>query len=64
LSSAATSATIKPVIETFDVYGYPLCADTYASGELNLQEVMYAGVPPVVFPYGGVKGLVEHDRTV
>jgi glycosyltransferase involved in cell wall biosynthesis len=22
---------IKPVIETFDVYGYPLCESTYAS---------------------------------
>ena len=54
---------IKPVIESLDVYGYPLCEDTYASGELNLQEVMYAGIPPVVFPHGGVKGLVEHDKT-
>jgi glycosyltransferase involved in cell wall biosynthesis/predicted Zn-dependent protease len=54
---------LRPVIETFDVYGYPLCPDTYASGELNLQEVMFAGVPPVVFPHGGVRGLVEHERT-
>ena len=54
---------IKPVIEVFDVYGYPLCEGTYASGELNLQEVMYAGVPPVVFPYGGVKQLVQHEVT-
>ncbi len=49
---------IRSVIEQLDVYGYPLCEDTYASGELNLQEVMYAGIPPVVFPYGGIKGLV------
>jgi glycosyltransferase involved in cell wall biosynthesis len=54
---------IKSVIETFDVYGYPLCEDTYAAAELNLQEVMYAGVPPVVFPYGGVKQLVIHNYT-
>ena len=54
---------LRPVIETMDVYGYPLCPDTYASGELNLQEVMHAGVPPVVFPYGGVKSLIEHDVT-
>ncbi len=54
---------IKPVLEVLDVYGYPLCADTYASGELNLQEVMSVGVPPVVFPHGGVKGLVENNRT-
>lgn len=54
---------LKPVIEILDVYGYPLCEDTYASGELNLQEVMYAGVAPVVFPHGGVKGLVEDNKT-
>ncbi|MGH8065694.1 MAG: glycosyltransferase [Candidatus Entotheonellia bacterium] len=50
-------------IETFDVYGYPVCEDTYASGELNLQEVMYAGVPPVVFPYGGIRDLVIDQFT-
>ena len=54
---------IKPVIEELDVYGYPLCPDTYASGELNLQEIMYAGVPAVVFPHGGIRGLIEHDKT-
>ncbi len=54
---------IKSVIETLDVYGYPLCEDTYAAAELNLQEVMYAGVPPVVFPYGGVKQLVVDNYT-
>ncbi len=54
---------IKSVIEILDVYGYPLCEDTYAAGELNLQEVMYAGVPPVVFPYGGIKRLVINNYT-
>ena len=54
---------IRSEISKFDVYGYPLCADTYASAELNLQEVMYSGVPPVVFPYGGVRQLVFHDYT-
>ena len=54
---------IKSVLETLDVYGYPLCEDTYAAAELNLQEVMYAGVPPVVFPYGGVKRLVINNET-
>lgn len=54
---------IKSVIEILDVYGYPLCEDTYAAGELNLQEVMYAGVPPVVFPYGGIKRLVIDNYT-
>lgn len=54
---------IKSVVEIFDVYGYPLCEDTYAAAELNLQEVMYAGVPPVVFPHGGIKRLVIDNYT-
>lgn len=54
---------VRSVLESLDIYGYPLCEDTYAAAELNLQEVMFAGIPPVVFPYGGVKRLVEHDRT-
>ncbi|NET16487.1 MAG: glycosyltransferase family 4 protein, partial [Okeania sp. SIO1H6] len=54
---------IKSVLEILDVYGYPLREDTYAASELNLQEAMYAGVPPVVFPYGGVKRLVVNNYT-
>ncbi|MDF5738740.1 MULTISPECIES: glycosyltransferase family 4 protein [unclassified Nostoc] len=54
---------IKPVLETLDIFGYPLCADTYATSEKSLQEAMFAGVPPVVFPYGGVKDLVKHEQT-
>lgn len=49
---------IRPELERFDVYGYPLCEDTYAAAELNLQEALYLGVPAVVFPYGGVSLLV------
>ncbi|PNW34118.1 UNVERIFIED_CONTAM: hypothetical protein BEN50_18330 [Euhalothece sp. KZN 001] len=54
---------IKSEIELFDVYGYPLCEDTYAAAELNLQEAMYGGIPPVVFPYGGVRKLVIDNYT-
>lgn len=54
---------IRPVIESFDVYGYPLCEETYAASEMNLQEVMFAGIPPVVFPYGGVKDLIIDNFT-
>ncbi|MBX2820340.1 MAG: glycosyltransferase [Rhodothermaceae bacterium] len=54
---------IQSVLEIMDVYGYPLCEDTYAAAALNLQEVMYAGIPPIVFPHGGIKGLVQHNRT-
>ncbi len=54
---------IRPVLSTLDVYGYPLCEDTYAASEINLQEVMFAGVPPVVFPHGGIKELVVNEFT-
>ena len=52
---------LDDLIAEMDVFGYPLCQDTYASTELVLQEVMYAGVPPVVFPYGGVTQTVQHN---
>lgn len=54
---------ISRVLETLDVYGYPLCEDTYAASELNVQEAMYAGIPAVVFPHGGLKDLVVHEHT-
>jgi glycosyltransferase involved in cell wall biosynthesis len=54
---------LKPVLETLDVFGYPLCEDTYATSEQSLQEAMVARVPPVVFPHGGVKHLVEDGET-
>lgn len=54
---------LKSVIDVLDIYGYPLCEDTYAAAELNLQEVMYAGIPPVVFPYGGIRRLVIDNYT-
>ncbi len=54
-------ADIAPVLAELDVYGYPLCPDTYAASELNLQEAMAAGLPAVVFPYGGLKTMVIDD---
>ncbi len=54
-------AEILPHLEKFDVFGYPLCEETYAAAEVVIQEVMYVGVPPVVFPYGGVKYLVQDN---
>ena len=54
---------IKPVLETLDVFGYPLCPDTYATSEKSLQEAMWVGVPPVVFPHGGIPSLVEDGET-
>lgn len=54
---------INPILSVLDAYGYPLCEDTYAASEINLQEVMYCGIPPVVFPYGGTPKLVTHHET-
>lgn len=54
---------IRSVLETLDVFGYPLCEDTYATSEKSIQEAMYAGVPPIVFPYGGCSDLVQHEKT-
>jgi len=50
---------IGEIISGMDVFGYPLCPDTYASTDLVLQEVMYAGVPAVVFNYGGLSQTVK-----
>jgi hypothetical protein len=54
---------IVSVLETLDVFGYPLVEDTYATSEKSLQEAMLAEVPPVVFPYGGIPDLVRHDES-
>jgi glycosyltransferase involved in cell wall biosynthesis len=51
------------VLAELDVFGYPLCEDTYAASELVLQEAMFASVPPVVFPHGGIKDIVRHNQT-
>jgi glycosyltransferase involved in cell wall biosynthesis len=54
---------IREVLETLDVFGYPLCPDTYATSDLVLQEAMYAGVPPVILPFGGPRNLVQDGQT-
>lgn len=50
-------------LKSFDVFGYPLDRETYAASEKSLQEAMYMGIPPVVFPYGGVRDLVQNGST-
>lgn len=54
---------VSEVLSLLDVYGYPLCEDNYSACELNLQEVMYCGIPAVVFPYGGVSKLIIDNFT-
>ncbi len=54
---------IREILEISDVFGYPLCPETYATSEQSVQEAMWAGIPPVVFPHGGLSALVEHQQT-
>jgi hypothetical protein len=54
---------VGSAIREFDVFGYPLCALSYAASELSLQEAMYAGVPPVVLGPDAVLRLVDHGQT-
>jgi glycosyltransferase involved in cell wall biosynthesis len=54
---------IRPILETSDVFAYPLSETTYATSDKSLQEAMLAGVPPVVFPHGGCASFVTDGKT-
>jgi len=54
---------INVQLQKFDVFGYPLEKDTYAASEKSLQEAMYMGIPPIVFPHGGIPYLVKNNET-
>jgi glycosyltransferase involved in cell wall biosynthesis len=54
---------IAPILSTLDVFGYPLCVDTYAATELVLQEAMYAGLPCIIFPHGGAAETITEGKT-
>lgn len=54
---------VREFLATCDIFGYPLARDTYAAGELILQEAMWLGVPPVVLAVGGLPYLVKHNET-
>jgi glycosyltransferase involved in cell wall biosynthesis len=46
-------ADVRPVIASFDIFGYPMSSDSYATADLAVMEAMAAGVPPVVLsPWG------------
>ncbi len=46
---------IGPALAEMDVFGYPLSDENSATGELALQEAMFAGVVPVVLGPGGAR---------
>lgn len=54
---------IRSVLETTDVFAYPLAERGYGSGDKSLQEAMFAGIPPVVFDYGGPSRFVTDGET-
>lgn len=54
---------IRGALAEFDIFGYPLAADTSATSERALQEAMWVGLPPVVLGHGGVQQLVAHEST-
>ena len=53
---------IGSVLGELDVFGYPLAPGNYSATDLVLMEAMYAGVPPVVLPYGGTADMIDHLR--
>ena len=54
---------IASVLGILDVFGYPLRQDTPKSAVLSLQEVMYAGIAIVAFPFGGIQHFICHNDT-
>jgi len=54
---------VAAALAGFDIFGYPLAEDSYATSELALQEAMWVGLPPVIFAHGGVGQLVRHELT-
>jgi glycosyltransferase involved in cell wall biosynthesis len=57
--------TGKPVetLRRFDVFGYPLCADSYSANDATLQEAMAAGLPCVVLDHPGNRDLVSNGES-
>lgn len=54
---------VGEVLAELDVYVCPLCEDTYAGSEMNVQEAMFAQLPVVAFPHGGVRELIRHGES-
>lgn len=62
-SFAGHQEDIAPMLAAFTVFGYPLRPRNSCTSELALQEAMVAGIPPVVFPHGGLDRLVADGKT-
>jgi glycosyltransferase involved in cell wall biosynthesis len=61
---------VRSILETSDVFAYPLAENSYATSDKSLQEAMYAGVAPIVmadaapsrFVRNGYSGLVARGE--
>ena len=54
---------IKSILEVLDVFGYPLNANHYGSGEQAISEAMYAGLPVVAFSNPPEQEIISHNKT-
>ena len=54
---------IRSVFETLDVFGYPLNAKHFGSGEQVLLEAMFAGLPVVAFANPAEREIIENNET-
>jgi glycosyltransferase involved in cell wall biosynthesis len=54
---------VSPVLRGIDVFGYPLNATHFGSGEQALVEAMYFGIPVVAFANPAESEIVEHNVT-
>ena len=54
---------IKGILEILDVFGYPLNANHYGSGEQAISEAMYAGLPVVAFSNPAEEEIISHNET-
>ncbi len=54
-------SNVRDFLQGLDVFFYPINKYTYATSEKALQEAMFAGLPCVVFPYGGIRDLASPE---
>jgi len=54
---------LKSIFEILDVFGYPLNANHYGSGEQVINEAMYAGLPVVAFSNPSEQEIISHNET-
>jgi len=54
---------IADALRSMDIFGYPLCADSYGTSDKSLQEAMYVELPAVVFDRPGLRDLIRDGET-